>query len=174
MYTIIAATNRPGSQTLHVAKAYFNLMKAEGLNVKLLDLQEMTGAILHDDMYESSVGLMKQLQDEYLVPAEKFVVVSPEYNGSVPGIFKLLIDASDVKACWYDKKACLVGVAAGRAGNLRGLDHLTNIFSHIHVNVLWNKIPISKIDEMLTSDGEFVHEGTVNLLRKQIYQLIEF
>lgn len=174
MYTVIAATNRPESQTLKVAERYVELIEAEGLNVKLLDLQHLLGTIIHAGMYEKSQGQMKQLQDKYLIPAEKFVIISPEYNGSIPGILKLFIDSSDIPECWYGKKACLVGVASGRAGNLRGLDHLTNIMAHIHVNVLWNKIPISKIDNELTEKGDFTNKVTVDVLRKQLKMFIEF
>lgn len=174
MYTVIAATNRPDSQTYKVAKIYFDLMKKEGLDVKLLNLEGLMGSVIHADMYEQSTGLMKELQDEYLIPANKFVVVCPEYNGSFSGIFKLLIDASDVKECWYDKKACLVGVAAGRAGNLRGMDHLTNVFGHVRVNVHWNKVPLSRIDQELTPEGTFANEGTLNVLRRQLQMFIEF
>lgn len=174
MYTIIAATNRPGSETIKVAKAYQKLMSAQGINAQLLDMKEVTGALIHDDMYEDSVGHMKDLQEKYLIPTEKFVFIVPEYNGSMSGILKLLIDASDVKKCWYYKKACLVGVADGRAGNLRGLDHLTNILHHIKMNVLPNKIPISKIGEEIDDTGDLLKPATIGVLSKQITELINF
>lgn len=174
MYTIIAATNRKGSNALKVANNYLELAKAEGLNVKLLSLEKLTGVIIHDGMYSDSVGLMAEIQDEYLKPAEKFIFVVPEYNGSFPGIFKLFIDATDIPDCWYDKKVCLVGEAAGRAGNLRGLDQLSCNLAHMHMNVFWNRIPISSIDAELTEDGKFANSGTLALLRKQLQGFIEF
>lgn len=175
MYTLIAATNRKDSNTYKVAKQYLKLMQEAELPVKFLHLRdELTPEIIHDDMYEDSVGVMKRIQDEYLVDAEKYVIIMPEYNGSIPGIFKLFIDASDIPACWYGKKACLVGVADGRAGNLRGMEHLTGILNHIHVNIFWNKIPLSKINSLLNSEGEFHDELNVSLLRKQLEKFIAF
>lgn len=175
MYTLIAATNRKDSQTIKVARQYLKLMQEAELPVKFLDLRkELTSEIIHDDMYKDSVGIMKRIQDEYLVDAEKFVFVMPEYNGSFPGILKLFIDASDIPPCWYGKKACLLGVAAGRAGNLRGMEHLTGVLGHIHVNVFWNKIPLSQIDKLLTEEGEFRDETNLSLLRKQLDKFIEF
>ena len=41
-------------------------------------------------------------------------IVMPEYNGSFPGILKLLFDTTDIKRCWWHKKAALVGVASCR------------------------------------------------------------
>ena len=175
MYTLIAGTNRKGSQTYKVARQYLKLMQEAELPVKFLDLQaELTPEIFNEDMYEKSVGVIKRIQDEYLADAEKFVLVVPEYNGSMAGVFKLFIDTTDIPECWYGKKACLVGVAAGRAGNLRGMEHLTGILGHIHMNVFWNKIPMSKIDDRLNEDGEFVDEADLSLLRKQLKGFIEF
>jgi NAD(P)H-dependent FMN reductase len=48
----------------------------------------------------------------------------------VPGSLKLFIDACSVreyKQNFKGKKAALVGIASGRAGNLRGMDHLTGV-----------------------------------------------
>ena len=174
MYTIIAATNRKGSNALKVANIYLELAKAEGLDVKLLSLEKLTGDIIHEGMYDDSVGLMAEIQDEYLKPADKFIFIVPEYNGSFPGIFKLFIDASDLPECWYGKKVCLVGEAAGRAGNLRGLDQLTCNLAYMHMNVFWDRVPISSINSELNEDGRFADSGTLAVLRKQLQGFIEF
>lgn len=174
MYTIIAATNRKGSNCLKVANIYLELAKAEGLDVKLLSLEQLTGEIMHDGMYDDSIGLMKQLQDEYLVSAKKFIFIVPEYNGSFPGVFKMFIDACDIPDCYYDKKVCLVGEAAGRAGALRALDQLSCNLAHMHMNVYWNRIPISSINKELNDEGQFANEGTLTMLRKQLHGFIEF
>lgn len=174
MYTIIAATNRKGSNCLKVANNYLKLAQAEGLDVKLLSLEKLTGAIIHDGMYDDSVGLMKEIQDEYLVDAKKFIFVVPEYNGSFPGIFKLFIDACDIPPCYYNKKVCLVGEADGRAGALRALDQLSCNLAHMHMNVYWNRIPISKINQELNVDGSFANSGTEEVLRKQLQGFVEF
>ena len=78
--------------------------------------------------------------------------VIPEYNGSFPGIFKAFIDASDIRSSFHGKKVCLIGVSDGRAGNLRGMDHLTNICGHMKMNVLNLKIPISSVGSLIDTD----------------------
>ena len=72
-----------------------------------------------------------ELEKKWLLPAEKYIFISPEYNGSIPGVLKCLIDVSDVKKVWKGKKALLTGVSKGRAGNLRGMDHLTGIMHYV-------------------------------------------
>ena len=72
------------------------------------------------------------------------------------------------------KKAALVGVASGRAGNLRGLDHLTDILHHLQVEVLSFKVPISKLDEVLDENGAVANKEILDALDKQAEMLINF
>jgi NAD(P)H-dependent FMN reductase len=68
----------------------------------------------------------------------------------------------------------MVGVAAGRAGNLRGMEHLTNIFNHLKMNVLHLKIPISDVSNQLDENGN-IHNQEINaLIDKQIDLLLDF
>ena len=86
-----------------------------------------------------------------MLAADKFWFVFPEYNGGIPGMLKLFLDAISVrayKATFHGKKACLTGISTGRAGNLRGLDQLTNILNYLQVIVHPNKVPISSISRL--------------------------
>jgi len=102
------------------------------------------------------------------MPADKWVLILAEYNGGVPGIFKLLIDAISVrnKDGLKGKEVLLIGVAAGRAGNLRGLDYMTNCLNYLGMKVHPQKMPISLINKVL-SDGkleEHTHGSLKSLL----------
>ena len=99
-----------------------------------------------------------ELEKKWLLPAEKYIFISPEYNGSIPGVLKCLIDVSDVKKVWKGKKALLTGVSTGRAGNLRGMDHLTGIMHYVGTVVHPNKLPISIVDTLFNEE-EMAHAG---------------
>lgn len=174
MITVIAGTNRRNSNTGKVAKKYLEYLQSKEVTCQLLDLAEVSFGGLNPDMYETRLDSINELQEKILFPTEKYVIVVPEYNGSFPGIFKLLIDASDITKAFYGKKVSLTGVAAGRAGNLRGLDTLTNMLNYIKMEVLINKLPISQIGGLLDEDGAFNHASTLEAMHKQMDQLIEF
>lgn len=165
MYTIIAGTNIEGSNSLKVAKEYQNFLREECVASVVFSLQELQS--LHRD--EEFIAL----ETKYILPAQKFIFILPEYNGAFPGVFKLMIDISDVKACWYNKKVLLTGVATGRAGNLRGLDAMTNMCHYIKMHVLPNKIPLSAIHEELEND-RFKKEQTIETVKLQIKEFISF
>ncbi len=165
MYTIISATNRLGSNTLKVAKQYQQFFKEQGVETALLSLEEFK-SMSRDEAF---IGLEQQ----YLVPAQKFVFIMPEYNGSFPGIFKLMMDVSDLPTCWNFKKVMLVGVANGRAGNLRGIDIMTNMCNYMKMHVFYNKLPLSSISKELQEDN-FFHPQTIQSIQDQIQGFINY
>jgi NAD(P)H-dependent FMN reductase len=117
------------------------------------------------------------IQDKYLIPATKLYIVVPEYNGDIPGIFKLFIDACSIReyaASFHGgKKAALVGVAAGRAGGLRGLESMTGFLNYLKINVLPHKLPISSIGTLLTDD-QLTDEDTIKVLTEQVQEFMAF
>ncbi|HET8962781.1 MAG TPA: NAD(P)H-dependent oxidoreductase, partial [Chitinophagales bacterium] len=141
MITVISATNRSHSNTEKIARFYVQLMEKQGVVPKLFSLEQLSPDMEFIDLYGKHSLKFQQLLDEYIIPAEKFVFIVPEYNGSFPGILKLFIDAvhPDLNR---GKKSALVGVSAGRAGNLRGLDHLTGVLHYLGIHVHPNKIPV--------------------------------
>ena len=165
MYTIIAATNRVGSNTLKVAKEYQRLFADLGVDANLYSMEQFTS--LHRDEH------FNDIERDLLIPTQKFVFIMPEYNGSFPGIFKLMMDISDITKCWYHKKVMLVGVANGRAGNLRGIDNMTNMCHYMKMNVFHQKLPISSVSNELVDD-RLVNENTIKAVQSQIESFINY
>ncbi|MCW3119302.1 MAG: NADPH-dependent oxidoreductase [Chitinophagaceae bacterium] len=165
-YTIISGTNRRDSNTYRIALHYQQVMDKKGIEAKLVTLENVNP--LAED------GEFKRIERDILIPTSKFIFISPEYNGSIPGILKLVIDEADWKTAWRDKKAALVGVSTGRAGNLRGMDHLTSILHHMNIHVLPNMLPISQVDRFLNGNGQVTDTGILAAVEKQIDQFIVF
>lgn len=165
MYTIISATNREGSNTLKVSKEYQRFFKEHGIETTIFSLEDYT-SLKRDEAF-------LKLEKEILTPTTKFIFIMPEYNGSFPGIFKLMMDNSDLSVCWNYKKVMLVGVAAGRSGNLRGIDIMTNMCHYMKMNVFHSKLPLSSILKEMP-EGVFINEGTVKEINTQIEGYIKF
>jgi NAD(P)H-dependent FMN reductase len=166
MYTIISGTNRAGSNSLKIARQYQEMLHKRGIDARLISLE---GLNLNARSQEFS-----GLEEEALIPAEKFIFVLPEYNGSYPGSLKTMIDLSDIRKVWWGKKALLTGVSTGRAGNLRGMDHLTGALNYLKVTVHPNKLPISSVDRLLNGTGVITDQPTVEAMEKQVDEFVEF
>lgn len=180
MITIIVGTNNRKSKTFHFANHYYKTLKRKTKEkVVLLDLKDLPADMCHADMYspDGQSPEIKTLQDEYMLPAKKFVFVMPEYNGSFPGVVKLFLDACSIreyKSTFSGKKASLVGVASGRAGNLRGLDHLADILNHVGTLVHPNKLPISSIDALIDEKGKITDADCKKALKKHMEDFLAF
>lgn len=166
MYTIISGTNRKRSNTIKIAEQCQQFLADKGIKASLVTLENL-------DVSKRNADIRK-LERDILIPSEKFIFVSPEYNGSIPGVLKSLIDISDIEKVWWGKKALLIGVSSGRAGNLRGMEHLTGILNYVKVVVHPNKLPISIVDKLLNRAGKLTEQGTLTAMRMQIEEFISF
>lgn len=167
MITIISGTNRKGSMTFKVAKLYYKMVNERTDEAHLLSLENL-------NVWDRNNPELKKLEEEILIPSEKFVFIMPEYNGSFPGILKLLLDNTDIRKTWWFKKAAIIGLADGRGGNLRGIDHLTSILHYLKMNVFYNKIPLSRINEEINSSGQWIKPATEEAINNQIEAFLKY
>ncbi len=179
---IIAATNRPGSFTHRVAHHCQRLwQEVTGRNLPLYSLTDLNGKLpVGPEVYDAGLmpGVIRSVRDEVLVPAVRWHMVVPEYNGSFPGILKYWIDALSIdraQETFRGKKVLLTGVSDGRAGNLRGMDQLTGLLNHLGVIVYPDKLPMSGIETLMSEDlEEIADQGVLRTLRKQIQAFDRF
>lgn len=182
MIAIISSTNQRASNTLRVSEQvlhFFHKQLDGHEEVKLLSLEELPGDMIHPDMYTSDgqSPVVSRLQDEFVIPASKYFFVVPEYNGSFPGVLKTFIDACsvrDYKGTFMGKKAALAGISSGRAGNLRGMEHMTGILNFLGITVMPNKLPISRIETLVDKDGYLSDLETLKVLEAQVRDFIDF
>lgn len=169
---MICATHRPQNQTLKVVEKYRNILEKEGEEVSVFRMDALPQRFLMSNTFESDSHGLEDIVREKIIPSNRFVIIAPEYNGSYPGIFKAFLDAIPPKV-WRGKKVALVGVASGRAGNLRGMDHLTDVMHHLRAEVFSLKIPISQLDELMV-EGEIQHAETLSTLTRQAQEFLKF
>ena len=164
MVTIISGTNRKHSNTSKIAREYQLILREKGIEAGLLSLEDLDLVYYNPDF--------ERIENEILIPTTHFIIISPEYNGSFPGVLKLLFDTSRSHEIWFHKKALLTGVATGRAGNLRGMDHLADVLNYIKITVHPNKLPISVVNTVVGNDGKIVDKNTLKAIDQQLDEFI--
>lgn len=169
---VFSCTNRKNSNTLKVARVYEKILISKNVQVKLLDFTILPENITVSETFGNRTENYAKLVSEFLTENEKFVFIIPEYNGGFPGILKTFIDSLHPRE-WANKKACLVGVSEGRAGNLRGMEHLTGILQYLKMHVYYNKLPISLIGKIVDSEGNF-QEDQLKVCVSQVEGFLEF
>jgi NAD(P)H-dependent FMN reductase len=171
--TIISATNRPDSNTEKVANYYLSVLRNKGIETEVFSLKDLPECILHSDLYGKRSPEFQEIIDKYVDKQSKFIFVAPEYNGSFAGVLKVFLDAIPPRM-WTENKACLVGVSTGRAGNLRGMEHLTNILNYLKINVYHNKLPISRVDTLMDAQGNLTDADTLKVIDWQLEGFLKF
>jgi NAD(P)H-dependent FMN reductase len=171
--TIISATNRADSNTEKVANYYLTVLKSKGVKAELFSLKNLPESFLFSDLFGNRSNDFQKIIDSYIEHQTKFIFIVPEYNGSFAGVLKVFLDSISPKF-WVDNKVCLTGVSTGRAGNLRGLEHLTNIFNYLKVNVYHDKLPISRVDTLLDDNGNLTDTETKKAIDLQLEGFLKF
>src|SRR4051812_15422280 len=88
---IIAGTNRPNSNAMRVARVLEDRYRQRQAAVDLLNLEDLPREVFEPSIYTSKPPGMVRLQERVLA-ASGLHVVTPEYNGSFPGVLKYFID----------------------------------------------------------------------------------
>ena len=170
--TIICGTNRDKSYTEKVALYYKKVLTEKGYEPLYLSMSDLPKDVAFEEVFGKRSTYFDDIVKKYVEPSDHFILVSPEYNGSFPGILKVFLDAVH-PAKWNDKKFCLTGVSGGRAGNLRGMEHLTNILHYLKIHVYHNKLPISQVDKIFTG-AEAPAKETEEVINKQLEGFLRF
>lgn len=173
-YTIVSATNRAASNSLVVANCYQNLLSKQGIDAKIVDLQQLPTDFIFSALYENA-----QLNDEFnalqktIDQSDKLIFVVAEYNGSFPGVLKAFIDGLRYPDSFKNKKAALVGLSSGSQGSALALSHLTDILNYCGMHVLAQKPRLQFIDQYI-DDEKLVSKAYHKLLLEQIEALKSF
>ncbi len=160
MDLIISASGREGSRTRLVAAQYKELLTEKGVESRLFSLAGVD--VLHRN------NEFERIEQEIIKPARRIYFIVPEYNGSFPGILKCFIDNIQDYQLWKGKTALLTGVSTGRAGNLRGMDHLSGVLNYLQVTVYPNRLPISGIAKLLDEKGQLHDPATLKAIHEQL------
>ncbi|MEP1096108.1 MAG: NAD(P)H-dependent oxidoreductase [Cyclobacteriaceae bacterium] len=174
MITIVCGTNRKDSITLKVVAFYEEILKSRDQQTSIINLEDLPDDFIKSALYENT-GMNDDFNkfQKKVDSCEKFVFVTPEYNGSFPGVLKAFIDGMRFPGTFEGKKCALVGLSAGTQGAALAMSHLTDIFNYLGMNVLANKPRLPLLDSKMNGD-RIIDSEYIQLLEEQADQLISF
>ena len=94
-------------------------------------------------------------------------VVTPEYNGSFPGVLKYFIDMLKFPESFERKPVAFVGEAAGVWGGLRAVEQLQMIFGYRNAHPYPERVFIAGINNLMNEDGTLKDQSLTDRLAKQ-------
>lgn len=173
MITLIVGTNRPGSSTRLVARQIEGIYTELQQPVRMLDLAQLPIEVFLPTAYAEKPASFAPFADAVL-QGTGLHVVTPEYNGSMPGVLKYFIDLLKFPESFERRPVCFTGLAAGMWGGLRPVEQLQQIFSYRNAHIYPERVFIPGISGQLGTDGRLKDEELVGRLRKQAAGFVEF
>ena len=152
---VVVGSLRSDSLNRKLADALARLAPAEFVfnHVRIDDLPHY-----NQDEDSSPTASVQRLRSE-ISAAQGLLFLTPEYNRSIPGVLKNVIDHASRpygKSVWGGKPAAVVGVSVGTMGTALAQQHLRNILAYLDVPTLGQPEVF-----LQAKDGLFDAEGNV-------------
>ncbi len=167
----VLGTARPGNYTSKALALVIDEIRKHGnIALDLIDpaAQDMPFPGADPDSAET-----KALQD--MVSGATGVIFStPEYHGSFSSMAKLIIENLGFPSVLAGKPVALVGVAAGRIGAIKALEHLRSVLSHIGAIVLPGPVSVAGVQQVFDDKGRCLDENIETLVRGVATNLIDY
>ena len=173
MITLIVGTNRPGSNSRKVARHIQEIYAGLKVPLHVLDLTQLPPEIFSPASYAEKPKSFQPFSEAVLKSAGLHVV-SPEYNGSIPGVLKYFIDMLKFPESFEKRPVCFVGVAAGIWGALRPVEQLQAIFGYRNAFLFPERVFLPRINELLDDSGRLKDPELVQRLRNQVEGFVDF
>jgi NAD(P)H-dependent FMN reductase len=173
MIVVISGTNRPGSQTRKIAGLAEEILRDAGENVSLLDLAELPSELFAASSYDTKPDGFAPFQGA-VIEAHGILTVTPEYNGSFPGVLKYFIDMLKFPESLVDKPAAFIGLSAGRWGALRAVEQLEMIYQYRQVHLYGTRVFLPGINRLLDESGQLRDPEITDRLREMVLGFSEF
>jgi chromate reductase len=119
------------------------------------------------------VELKKRIRD-----ADAILIVTPEYNYSVPGVLKNAIDWASRPygdSAWSGKPAAIMGASVGTIGTARAQYHLRQMFVFLNMfPINQPEVMIGNASERFDADGNLTDDQTKEFIRKLLKNLVDW
>ncbi len=108
--------------------------------------------------------------------ADGVVMITPEYNYSIPGVLKNMLDwASRGELVLKDKWVFMLGGSTGRFGTLRAQMVLKQVLTSagVQAKVFGREIQVDMVHKKFEDDGNCLDERTEKYLKRGMDEFIE-
>lgn len=137
-----------------------------------LDLRTLHGIPLYDgDVEAQGVPEAVTTLRDALRAADGFLIATPEYNNSIPGVLKNGLDwlsrpPAEGKKTFPGKPTAMLGATPGNAGTLQSQDALLSVMRAFAVDFwMGGRITLSKAGDLIDAQGNLTDEKVREQLR---------
>jgi chromate reductase, NAD(P)H dehydrogenase (quinone) len=173
MIALIVGTNRPGSNTRKIAAHLGEFYTGLKVPLRVIDLAQLPPEIFSPAAYAEKPKSFQPFA-EAVLQADGLHVVTPEYNGSIPGVLKYFIDLLKFPESFERRPVCFTGLAAGAWGALRPVEQLQQIFGYRNAYLYPERVFLPQINNLLDDSGRLKDAELLERLKAQVAGFIDF
>jgi NAD(P)H-dependent FMN reductase len=180
---IIPGSLRTGSRNAKLAAAAADAFVQAGVDVTRISLGDFALPIYDGDLQARSGVPKNAVSLKQMIAAHHgILLVTPEYNSSVPALVKNSIDwvsrvqePNESRGQVFRERAFAIASASeGRLGGTRALAALRLILSACHATVIPDQLALSFADEAYDDMDRLRHASDIEAMRALVRQLIDF
>jgi chromate reductase len=140
--------------------------------IEIADIRDLP---LYDEDLRAQ-GLPEPVQKlrERIAAADAILIVTPEYNYSIPGVLKNAIDwaSRPPSQPFADKPLAIMGASGGPSGTMRAQYHLRQVAVFLDMHPL-NKpeVFVRSAQERIDAEGKLTDEATRKVIAEQLVAL---
>jgi chromate reductase len=133
--------------------------------------------VYNHDVQDSS-GFPKEVEaiHQAILAADGVLIVSPEYNWSIPGGMKNAIDwlSRYKEVCFKDKPVCIQSAAGGLLGGSRMQYHLRMSLTAIEAQIFGKPEVLVTFAAKKFADGKLTDQPTIDMVKQQLAEFGKF
>ena len=160
-FLVFSASLRDGSLNSRLASLAGQVIERHGGKVDLASMAEFDAPSYDQDMQEAD-GFPPGIQEFHrrLTGSDAFVIASPEYNASMPGVLKNAIDwVSRVSPQPFNERhGLLLSASPSMSGGNRGLWALRVPLEHLGSRVFPDMFSLAQAHKAFNPDGDLADE----------------
>jgi len=179
---VIPGSLRSGSLNARLAAAIAHELAQSGAEVTRISLSDFPLPIYDGDLQAKSGVPKHAVNLKRMIGAHHGVlIVTPEYNSSVPALVKNTIDwISRVQdphetrgQVFRERVFAIAAASGGRLGGTRALAALRLILTACHAAVVPNQLALSFADQAYDEMDHLKHPADIEALKALVWQLID-
>ena len=166
---VLYGSNRSARQGIKAARFILGKLRERGFEASFLDSVEYPLPFLdkmHKEFAPGNAPEPMEKMHQILESADGFVIVSGEYNHSIPAALKNMLD--HFQGEYYFKPSAVVSYSAGPFGGMRVAMHLRAVLAELGMPAIPSLFPVSAVQDSFDEEGRALNpmydQGVVRFL----------
>ena len=136
-----------------------------GADVQYIDLADFPMPLFSEDLEAEGTPAAVNDLKHLFAQSDGILLASPEYNGSMSGVLKNVIDwlsrpskDTDIGSAFNGKVAGLLATSPGGLGGLRGLSHVRDVLYNLGTIINPNQLAVPAAYQLFDESGDIIDE----------------